>query len=101
MAKEEFPKINERLKREIEEVFEKARFQHFTDEIIEIYHKTFETLGKSGPNFLKEQKLFPFTDTVLAWSTVLREAGVGNEEIKAILLGIILATIYERGKEKR
>ena len=108
MAKKEFPKINERLKMEIEEVLRKVRDQHFTSEVLEIYSKTFETMRELGPDFLKSQKLFPFTDTVLAWLVVLKELGlvfeetnVGRENMKNILLGVILATVYERSKERK
>lgn len=100
MKGKEFAKISEELKMEIEKILKDARAEHFTSETIEIYQKVFQTLRESGPDFLKKQKLFPFNDTVLAWSLVLKELGLENEGMKYILAGIILATVYERRRRR-
>jgi len=96
---DQFPEIGERIKREIEEALKKARAEQLSFEMLEIYNKVIVTLENSGIKYLRTQKLFPFKDTVIAWDRVLKENKVeGNSET---LLGIILATIYERTKEKQ
>lgn len=96
---DQFPEISKGIKREIEETLGKARAEQLSFEMLEIYNKVIVTLENSGIKYLRTQKLFPFKDTVIAWDRVLKESKVeGNPDT---LLGIILATIYERTKEKQ
>ena len=93
-----FLEISGKLKKQIEEILEKARADQLSFEMLEIYQKVIMTLENSGIKYLHSQKLFPFKDFVLAWDRVLKE--VGMEENSDILLGIILEKIYEEESKK-
>jgi len=95
-----FSEINERAKKQIEETLGKAREEQLSFEMLEIYDKVVLTLENSGIQYLHNQKLFPFKDTIIAWQLVLRENGV-KENMSGVLLGIILATIYERTRDDK
>jgi len=86
-----------RVEKEIEEIFEKTRQINIDRETFEIYDNISKILLNTG--YSQEQELFPFEDTILAWKKALETCGTEKEKIPKILLGIILATLYERNKK--
>ena len=102
MAGKEFPEINERLRMEIELILERARYQNLTSKIAEIYWTIHDTLGEKGLHFLKEQRSFPFAETILAWNEFLTEMEIEKWGINKmdVLIGIIWSTVFHECRKK-
>lgn len=94
MADKDFFEMNSRLGNEIEAILNQDRAKQLTFEMLEIHDKVVIGLRKASIRDIERKMGRPLKDTILAWEAFLREYGV--ETNKDILLGIILATIYER-----
>jgi len=99
MADKDFSEMNSQLRWAIEEILSQHRARQLTFEMLEIYNKVVAGLQKARIREIESKTGRPLKDTVLAWEAVLKECGV--EVNKDILLGIILATIYERTKSNQ
>lgn len=90
--------LSETVRRQIEEVFlklEKNRAQ-----IPLRVREILERLGNSGYDYFQRQRP-SLRDEIEAWTIALIvETYAPREEIKNVLLGVVLATIYERTKEE-
>lgn len=96
MAGEEFGEVSEKIKREIDEIIGYVPGPQLCFEMLEIYRGVFATLTERGFEYLSSKEAFRFEDTIIAWHAVLKELGAkANSDV---LLGIVLATLYERTK---
>ncbi|MDP1538761.1 MAG: hypothetical protein Q8M00_01900 [bacterium] len=99
MADKDFSEMNSRLRQEVEEILSQDRASQLTFEMLEIHDKVVAGLRKTRIRDIESKMGRPLKDTLLAWEAVLKECGA--EVNKDILLGIILATIYERTKSNQ
>jgi len=99
MVNKDFSEMNSQLRQEVEEILSQDRASQLTFETLEIYEKVVAGLQKARIKDIESKMGRPLKDTLLAWEAVLKECGA--EVNKDVLLGIILATIYERTKSNQ
>ena len=96
MAQEGFGEISQRVKDEIDEIIGHIPGPQLGFEMLEIYNQVFAILKERGTKYLLSDEVFSFKDTIIAWHAVLKE--LGTKANSDLLLGIVLATLYERTK---
>jgi len=96
MTGEGFDEVSGRIKREIDEIIGHIPGPQLGFEMLEIYNHVLTILKERGTKYLLSDEVFSFKDTIIAWHAVLKE--LGTKANSDLLLGIVLATLYEKTK---
>ena len=92
-------KFGETIRKQIDEIFQKVEQNH--DQIPNRVKEILDALGDEGYDYFQQERP-ELRDELEAWAISLIAATFApRKEIKNVLLGVVLATVYERVKEKK